>query len=81
LDDSLVALAPDIITPVQPETSRCVAAEMIEKGDKLSIIGMPTPTKWRTPEGLSLWKDVLEREGIQNEYVSIEELVKNSNTL
>lgn len=67
-DGKLVAVAPDIITPVHPEKGNCVTAEKIEKGDKLAFIGLPAPKKWRTVEGLRLWRDVLQRAGIDEEY-------------
>jgi DUF917 family protein len=71
-DGRLVAVAPDIITPVHPEKSNCVTAEKIEKGDKLAILGLPAPEKWKTRKGLELWHDVLQRADINEEYVSIE---------
>lgn len=67
-DGKLVAVAPDIITPVHPEKGTCVTAEKNEKGDKLAFIGLPAPKKWRTSEGLRLWQDVLLRAGIEEEY-------------
>jgi len=70
----LSAIAPDIITPINPENGKCITAEKIERGDRIVIIGMPAPKKWRTPKGLELWKDVLERSGIYEEYVPIETL-------
>ena len=77
-DQGLAALAPDIITPVHPETGRCITAERIEKGNRLSILGIPAPEKWRTTKGLSLWRGVLEKEGIRNGYVAIERLAETS---
>jgi len=73
-DGKLAAIAPDIITPVHPETCKCVTAEKIKKGDKLAMIGIPAPKKWRTPKGLELWKDVLQRSNITEKYVEIEKL-------
>lgn len=70
----LAAIAPDIITPVDPATCRCVTAERIVEGDKLAVLGLPAPEKWRTKKGLKLWKDVLQRSGIQDEYAPIERL-------
>ncbi|MDI6805228.1 MAG: DUF917 domain-containing protein [Candidatus Bathyarchaeia archaeon] len=68
----LTAIAPDIITPVHPETGKCITAEKIEKGDKLAVLGLPAPEKWRTKKGLELWKDVLQRSNITEEYIPIE---------
>ncbi|MEM3700240.1 MAG: DUF917 domain-containing protein [Candidatus Bathyarchaeia archaeon] len=70
----LAAIAPDIITPVHPETGKCITAEKIEKGDKIVVLGLPSPEKWRTKKGLDLWKDALQRSGIMEEYVPIEKL-------
>jgi len=70
----LAAVAPDIVTPVHPETGKCVTAEKIEKGDKLAVLGLPAPQKWRTSKGLELWKEVLQRSNISEEYVPIEQL-------
>lgn len=70
----LAAIAPDIITPVNPETGKCVTAEKIVEDETLAILGLPAPDKWRTSKGLELWKDVLQRSGIHEEYVPIEKL-------
>jgi len=74
-DGKLAAIAPDIITPVHSETCKCITAEKIEKTDKLAVLGLPAPQKWRTTKGLELWKDVLERSKIFEEYVPLEKLI------
>jgi hypothetical protein len=68
-DGKLAAIAPDIITPVHPEKGTCVTAERIERGDKLAILVLPAPEKWRTKKGLELWRDVLQRANVNDEYV------------
>ena len=73
-DGKLTAIAPDIITPVHPETGKCVTAEKIKEDDKLVVLGLPAPQKWRTSKGLELWKDVLHRSNIFEEYVPVEKL-------
>jgi DUF917 family protein len=73
-DGKLAAIAPDIITPVHPETGKCITAEKIEQGDKLVVLGFQAPQKWRTKKGLELWKDVLQRSNILEGYVLIEKL-------
>lgn len=70
----LAAIAPDVITPVNAETCLCITAEKIKKGDKLVVLGLPAPRRWRTSEGLELWKDVLQRSEILENYVPIEHL-------
>ena len=77
-DGRLAAIAPDIITPVHSETGKCITAEKIEKGDKLAVLGLPAPEKWRTKKGLELWKDVLQRSNILEEYVPIEKLASHT---
>ena len=75
-DRKLVAMAPDIITSVDLQTGKCRTAEKTEKEDRLVVLGIPAPPKWRTTKGLELWKDVLQRSGIRVAYVPIEQLVK-----
>jgi DUF917 family protein len=70
----LVAIAPDIITPIDFETFKGVAAEKLKKDDKLVIIGIPAPEKWRTPKGLEMWKETLKRSDVKEKYVEIEKL-------
>lgn len=72
----LAAIAPDIITPIHPETGRCITAEKIEKDDKLAVLGLPSPQKWRTKKGLELWKDVLLRSKVTEDYMQISALSK-----
>jgi hypothetical protein len=73
-DGELSAVAPDIITVVHPETGKCITAEKIRKGDKLIVVGISAPEKWRTKKGLELWRDVLQRSNINERYVAIEKL-------
>ena len=73
-DGKLAAIAPDIVTPVHPETGKCITVEKIDKGDKLAVLGLPAPQKWRTKKGLELWKGVLQRSNILEEYIPIEKL-------
>jgi len=76
-DGRLVAIAPDIITPVNPETGRCITAETIEEGDRLAILGLPAPEKWKTSKGLELWRDVLERSNIVERYAPLEKIAES----
>ena len=73
-DGKLVGIAPDIITAVKTNTCNCVSAEMIKKNDKLTVIGIPAPSRWRSPKGLEMWKEVLQESGIKERYVPIEKL-------
>ena len=74
-DGKLVAIAPDIITTVRNDACNCVSAEKIKKNDKLTVIGIPAPTKWRSPKGLEMWKKVLQESGIKEKYAPIEKLL------
>lgn len=76
-DGELAAMAPDIITPVHPESGKCITAERIEKGDKLLVLSLPAPQKWRAGKGLELWKDVIQRLNIKEEYVPMEQLASS----
>jgi DUF917 family protein len=75
-DRKLAALAPDIITTINPDTCKCVPAEKVKKGDRLVVIGIPAPAKWRSRRGLDLWREVLQGSGVKERYVPIEHLVK-----
>jgi len=75
-DGKLAAIAPDIITTVRTDTCRCVSAEKIKKNDKLTVIGIPAPAKWRSPKGLELWKNVMHESGIKENYVPVEQLAR-----
>ncbi|MDH5780483.1 MAG: DUF917 domain-containing protein [Candidatus Bathyarchaeota archaeon] len=73
-DEKLAAMAPDIVTPVHPETGKCITAEKIKKSERTAILGFPAPNKWRTSKGLELWKDVLQRSDVDETYTPIEQL-------
>ena len=70
----LAAIAPDIITPVDYETCKSVAAEKLKKDDRLVIIGIPAPEKWRTPKGRQMWKETLKNSDLNEKYKEIEKL-------
>jgi DUF917 family protein len=59
---------------VHPDTGKCITAEKIEKGNRLVVLGLPAPQKWRTSKGLELWKNTLQRSNIFEEYVPIEKV-------
>ena len=75
-DGKLAGMAPDIITPLNPKNGKCVAAERLREGEELVIIGIKAPEKWRTEKGLELWREVLQRSGIIESYVPIENLAE-----
>ena len=69
-------MAPDIITPLNPKNGKCVAAERLREGEELVIIGIKASEKWRTERGLELWREVLQRTGIIESYIPIENLAE-----
>jgi len=72
----LAGMAPDIITPLNPKSGKCVAAERLREGEEIVIIGIKAPEKWRTEKGLELWREVLQKSGIIESYVPIENLAE-----
>jgi len=77
-DGKLAAMAPDIITAVNSETCKCVPAEKIVEGNKLVILGIPAPAKWRSRNGWEPWREVMKRSGIDELYVPIEKLIEQN---
>lgn len=75
-DGKLAAMAPDIITTVSFETGKGVPAEKTIESNKLIVLGIPAPAKWRSPDGLKLWMEVMKRSGIDEKYVPIEKLAR-----
>jgi len=67
----LVAAAPDIITAVSSETGKCVPAEKITEDSRLTVLAIPAPKQWRSRRGLELWREVMQRSGIREDYVPI----------
>lgn len=72
----LVTAAPDIITAVSSETGKCVPAEKITEDSRLTVLAIPAPKQWRSRRGLELWREVMQRSGIREDYVPIEKLVE-----
>jgi len=72
----LAGMAPDIIAPLNPKSGKCVTAERLREGEELVIIGIKAPEKWRAEKGLELWSEVLQRTGIIEDYIPIENLAE-----
>ena len=75
-DGKLACIAPDIITPVDLQTGKCISAEGLYERRELAIIGIKAPEKWLTEKGLELWREVLQSSGITEDYVPIENLME-----
>jgi len=76
INEKLAAIAPDIITPIDTKTGKCITAEKIAEKHSLTVIGLRAPEKWRTEKGLKLWQEVLEKAEIHEKYVPIEHIHK-----
>jgi DUF917 family protein len=72
----LVAKAPDIITAVSSETGKSVPAEKITEDSRLTVLVIPAPKQWRGRRGLELWREIMQRSGIREDYVPIEKSVR-----
>jgi len=73
-----IAVAPDIITAVRPENCTCIPAEKIVESSRLVVLGIPAPRKWRSPKGLELWREMMQRSGINEKYVPVERLASKA---
>ena len=72
----VVATAPDIITAVSSETGKSIPAEKITEDSRLTVLTIPAPRQWRSQRGLELWREVMQRSGIREDYVPIEKSVE-----
>lgn len=54
LDGEFAVTVPDIITVLDLDTGRPIAAEGLRYGFRVAVIGVPCTPKWRTPAGLGL---------------------------
>lgn len=71
----LVAAAPDIITAVSSETGKCFPAEKITEDSRLTVLAIPAPRQWRSRRGLELWREVMQRSEIREDYVDRKSVV------
>jgi DUF917 family protein len=76
IDGQPCAMVPDLITVLDIETGIPITTETLRYGQRVTIIGMPSPPIWRTEAGL---KQVGPRYFKYDlDYVPIEELVKEA---
>ncbi|MCL6515087.1 MAG: DUF917 domain-containing protein [Alicyclobacillus sp.] len=54
-DGQVVATVPDIIAMLDPETGLPVTNERLRYGQRVAVVGIPTPPIMRTPEALKVW--------------------------
>lgn len=54
IDGEFTVTVPDMITVLDLDTGRPIAAEGLRYGFRVAVIGIPCSPKWRTPAGLGL---------------------------
>ena len=53
-DERAIAIVPDLIVLLDEATGVAVPTERVRFGQRLTVIGMPCASVWRTPEGLAV---------------------------
>lgn len=54
VNNHIVATTPDIISIIETETGKPIMSESLRFGIQVSVIAIPAPTIWTTPQGLAL---------------------------
>ncbi len=52
-DEAIVCTVPDLICTVATDTGEPVTTELLRYGLRVTILGLPAPALWTTPEGLN----------------------------
>jgi DUF917 family protein len=52
--DAVLATTPDLITVLDSETGTPITTETLHYGQRVTVVGIPSPPIWRTPRGLEL---------------------------
>jgi DUF917 family protein len=55
LDGEAVATVPDLICVLDSEVATAVTTERLRYGQRVTVIGIPTPEIMRSPEALHVW--------------------------
>jgi DUF917 family protein len=76
IDGKPCAMVPDLITVLDIETGIPITTETLKYGQRVTIIGMPAPSIWRTEAGLMQVGPRYFKYDL--DYVPIEELVKEA---
>ena len=53
-DEQIVCTVPDLICVVDSETGEPVTTELLRYGLRVTVLGLPAPDLWTTPEGLAV---------------------------
>lgn len=53
-NDKVVATTPDILMLLEQETGKPITSESLQFGLQVELIALPSPSIWKTPQGLSL---------------------------
>ena len=53
-DGQVVCTVPDLICVVDSETGEPVTTELLRYGLRVTVLGLPAPDLWTTPEGLAV---------------------------
>lgn len=54
-DGEVIASVPDLISVLDHETGLAITTERIRYGQRVTVLGLPTPEIMRTPEALQVW--------------------------
>ena len=54
LNDQIVTTTPDIIIPLDSENGTAITSESLAYGLRVSVVALPSPKIWTTPQGLNL---------------------------
>jgi len=70
-----IAISPDLICWISVDGHPLTNAD-IKEDLEIAVIGIKAHERWRTPEGLAVFKPVLAELGYTGEYIPIEQLLK-----
>jgi len=71
--DRILATTPDLIVVLDSETGTPITTEGLHYGQRVTVLGLPSPSIWRTPRGLELAGP--KHFGFKLDYVPLEERV------
>jgi hypothetical protein len=72
--DKPVVISPDLICWITTDGKPLTNAD-IKEGLEVAVIGIKAHERWRTPEGLAVFKPVLQELGYKEKYIPVEELL------
>jgi DUF917 family protein len=72
VDDQVIAMTPDLICCLDSQSGEPITSEAMRYGLRVTLMGLPSHTAWRTPAGLELAGP--RHFGFDSNYISLEEL-------